>query len=106
MYKKRNKDNGNGTNLDIRFSVCSDNPQDLDPLPDLRMHYLRHCPPDWATGRSEMWQLLFFPLQVIVHEISFLGSKFVVNSLTTDSCSLSLLFFHFLILFSIHSGGY
>ena len=53
-----------------------------------------------------MWQLLFFPLQMIENEISFLGSKFVVFSLTTDSCSLSFLFFHFLILFSIHSGGY
>ena len=82
VYKKRNKDNGNGTNLDIRFSVCSDNPQDLDPLPDLRMHYLRCCPPDWATGKVRFGNYQRFHLYFLY--ILFFGLKYHVFGLFLD----------------------
>ena len=68
IYKKRNKDIGNGINLNIRFSVCSDSPQYLDAQPNLGMHYLRRCPPDWATG-SEIWQLSTFTFVFLVHTL-------------------------------------
>ena len=58
IYKKRN-----GMNLNIHFSVCSDSPQYLDAQLNLGMHYLRRCPPDWATGKVRFgtyWLLLLY----------------------------------------------
>ena len=77
IYKKRNKDIGNGMNLNIRFSVCSDSPQYLDAQLNLGMHYLRFCPPDWATGEVRFGTLLTFTFIFLVH-ILYFGLKYYV----------------------------
>ena len=72
IYKKRN-----GMNLNIHFSVCSDSSQYLDAQLNLGMHYLRFCPPDWATGEVRFGTLLTFTFIFLVH-ILFFGLKYYV----------------------------